>query len=112
MTRYDAAMQHSIVARHAAWPARYVHQSHRARERRLGLYAGPSFVAAPCHRTVLHRPEAGPLAALRASWRVMEVTPSRRTVVGQSSPATGMAWTSSDRGAGPRRSSLAPAWRA
>ena len=40
LTRYDAGMQHSIVARHAAWPARFAHPSARARERRLGLRLG------------------------------------------------------------------------
>lgn len=112
MTRYDADMQHSTVARHVAWPARYATPSHRARERRLGLHAGPSFVAAPCHRTVLRRPETGPLAALRASWRVMVVTPGRQTVGPQPGGTPGMAWMSPGHGGGPRRSSLAPAWRA
>ena len=47
LTRYDADMQHSIAARHAAWPARFVHPSARARERRLGLRPSSAFIAAP-----------------------------------------------------------------
>jgi hypothetical protein len=112
VTRYDAGMQHSIVARYAAWPARYVHPSSRARERRLGLHAGPVYVAAPSRRTVLHHPEVGPLTALRAPWRAMVVAPPRPVTSGRPRPVTAMSWTSSDRGGGPRRPSLAPAWRA
>ena len=40
-------MQHSIAARYAAWPARFVHPSARARERRLGLSPSSAFIAAP-----------------------------------------------------------------
>jgi hypothetical protein len=112
VTRYDADMQHSIVARHVAWRARYVHPGLRARERRLGLHAGPFFTAAPSHRTVLHRPESGPLAALRAPSRIMILAPGRQRAAGLAGSGAGMAWTSSDRAGGPRRSSLAPAWRA
>jgi hypothetical protein len=112
MTRYDATMQHSIVARFAAWPARYVHPSTRARERRLGLHAGPVFIAAPSHRTVLRRPDVGPLTALRAPWRALVVAPARPATTGRPRPAAAMSWTSSDRGGGQHRPSLAPAWRA
>jgi hypothetical protein len=112
MTRYDAGMQHSIVARNAAWPARYVHPSTRARERRLGLHSGPIYVAAPGRTTVLRRPDVGPLTALRAPWRSLVVAPHRPAVTGCPRPASVMSWTSSDRGGGPRRPSLAPAWRA
>lgn len=112
MTRYDAAMQHSVVARHTAWPSRYVHPAHRARERRLGLRGGHGFTAASTHRTVLVLPEVSPITALHASWRTLVVAPARGTVDGRLRPAAAMAWTSSDRGGGPRRSSLAPAWRA
>jgi hypothetical protein len=105
-------MQHSIVARSAAWPARYVHPSSLARERRLGLHAGPVFVAAPSRRTVLHHPEVGPLTALRAPWRSLVVAPPRAVTGGRPRPVTAMSWTSSGRGGGPRRPSLAPAWRA
>ena len=112
MTRYDAGMQHSIVARYAAWPARYVHPTTRARERRLGLGAGPVFTAAPSHRTVLRRPDVGPLTALRAPWRALVVAPARPVRSGRPKPVAAMSWTSSDRDGGPRRPSLAPAWRA
>lgn len=112
MTRYDADMQHSIVARYAAWPARYIHPTTRARERRLGLGAGPVFSAAPSRRTVLRRPDAGPLTALRAPWRALVVAPQRRVRSGRPGPAAVMSWTSSDRDGGPRRPSPAPAWRA
>ena len=110
MTRYDADMQHSIVSRHVAWPARYLHPRLRACERRLGLHAGPAFATTPGHRTVLHRPEASPLTALRAPWRAVVMTP-RRTGAGRRRSGAVMAWTSSERDGGSRRSSLAPAWR-
>ncbi len=112
MTRYDAVMQHSIAARFAAWPARFVHPSVRARERRLGLRPATAFVAAPLRRTVLCRPDVGPLTALRAPWRSLTVAPTRPTSSGQPRPAARMQWTSSVRAGGPRRSSVAPAWPA
>jgi hypothetical protein len=112
MTRYDAGMQHSIAAGSAAWPARYVHAGTRARERRLGLHAGATFTAAPSNRTVLRCPDVGPLAALRAPWRALVVAPPRPVRSGRPRPTYRMSWTSSDRGGGPRRPSLAPAWRA
>jgi hypothetical protein len=112
VTRYDADMQHSIVARYAAWPARYVHPTTRARERRLGLGAGPVFISAPSRRTVLRRPDVGPLTALRAPWRSLVVAPARPVRSGRPKPVATMSWTSSDRDGGPRRPSLAPAWRA
>jgi hypothetical protein len=112
LTRYDALMQHSIVARHVAWPARYVHPTTRARERRLGLHAGAPFTAAPSRRTVLRRPDVGPLTALRAPWRALVVAPPRPVTSGRPRPVPGISWSSSDRGGGPSRPSTAPAWRA
>jgi hypothetical protein len=112
VTRYDAVMQHSIAARFAAWPARYVHPSARGRERRLGLHPGPAFVAAPSRRTVLRRPDVGPLSALRASWRAPVIEAPRVGLGGRPRPAATMSWTRTDRGGDPRRSSVAPAWRA
>jgi hypothetical protein len=112
VTRYDADMQHSIVVRYAAWPARYVHPTAVARERRLGLGAGPAFTASPARRTVLRRPDVGPLTALRAPWRSLVVAPARPVRSGRPKPVAAMSWTSSDRDGGPRRPSLAPAWRA
>jgi len=112
VTRYDAGMQHSIAARYAAWPARYVHPSVRARERRLGLHPGSFFVAASPRRTVLRRPDVGPLTALRAPWRALTVAPARPPRSGRPRPAAGMAWTSTHRAGGPHRSSVAPAWPA
>jgi hypothetical protein len=105
-------MQHSIAARFAAWPARYVHPNTRARERRLGLHAAPVYTAAPYHRTVLHSPDVGPLTALRAPWRALVVAPARAARSGRPRPVAVMAWTSSERGAAARRPSVAPAWRA
>ncbi|MHB8890918.1 MAG: hypothetical protein ACYC65_02610 [Candidatus Limnocylindrales bacterium] len=105
-------MQHSIAARYAAWPARYVHPSVRARERRLGLHPGSFFVAASPRRTVLRRPDVGPLTALRAPWRALTVAPARPLRSGRPRPAAGMAWTSTHRAGGPHRSSVAPAWPA
>ncbi|MEW6224024.1 MAG: hypothetical protein AB1627_05275 [Chloroflexota bacterium] len=105
-------MQHSIAARYAAWPARFVSTSARARERRLGLRSATAFVAAPSHRTVLRRPDVGPLTALRAPWRALTVAPARPVRSGPLKPASPMLWTSATRGGGPRRSSVAPAWPA
>ena len=112
MTRYDAHMQHSIVTRHAAWPARYVHARPGVRERHLGLRRDPAFTAATARPTVLRQAPVGPLTALRASWRASVIAPSRETSQGRPRPASAISWTSSDRGGGPRRPSLAPAWRA
>ena len=77
-------MQHSIAARYAAWPARFVHPSHRARERRLGLRAGPAFTAAPARRTVLRRPDVGP--ADRAARPVARADRRAAAPVAQRSP--------------------------
>lgn len=105
-------MQHSIAARHAAWPARFVHPSSRARERRLGLRPASAFTAASSRRTELRKPEVGPLTALRAPWRALTIEPARPVRSGRPRPASSMLWTSSARGGGPRRSSVAPAWPA
>lgn len=105
-------MQHSIAARFAAWPSRYVHPTKRARERRLGLHAGPVYVPAPAHRTVLRSPDVGPLTALRAPWRSLVVAPARPAASGQPRHAASMAWTTSGRDGGARRPVVAPAWRA
>jgi hypothetical protein len=105
-------MQHSIAARYAAWPARYVHPSARARERRLGLGPSSAFIAASGRRTVLRRPDIGPLTALRAPWRALTIEPGRPSAGGRPAPAARMRWTSSNRSGGSRRSSVAPAWPA
>jgi hypothetical protein len=105
-------MQHSIAAHFAAWPARYVHPSARARERRLGLSPVSAFIAAPGRRTVLRRPDVGPLTALRAPWRALTIEPVRASGSGRPAPASRMRWTSSTRAGGSRRSSVAPAWPA
>jgi hypothetical protein len=105
-------MQHSIAARHAAWPARFVHPPSRARERRLGLRTSTAFVAASGRRTVLLRPDVGPLTALRAPWRSLRIAAPATASSGRIRHAAGMQWTSSTRGGGPRRSSVAPAWPA
>lgn len=112
MTGYDAGMQHSTVARRGAWPARFVTASARARERRLGLRPASVFVTAPARRTVLSRPDVGPMTALRAPWRALTVAPARPVRSGRPKPASPMLWTSANRGGGPRRSSVAPAWPA
>ena len=105
-------MQHSIAARFAAWPARYVHPAATARERRLGLRPASAFIAASGRRTVLRRPDVGPLTALRAPWRALTIEPVRERVSGRPAPAQRMRWTSSNRAGGSRRSSVAPAWPA
>lgn len=112
MRRYDADMQHSIAAGFAAWPARYVHPTKRARERRLGLHAGPVFVPASAHRTVLRHRDVGPLTALRAPWRSLVVAPARPVASGMPHHGTSMAWTGSRRDGAARRPAVAPAWRA
>jgi hypothetical protein len=112
VTRYDAGMQHSIAARYAAWPARFVQPSSRARERRLGLRTSAAFVTASGRRTVLLRPDVGPLTALRAPWRSLTIATSSPAAGGRIRSAAGMQWTSTTRGGGPRRSSVAPAWPA
>ncbi len=105
-------MQHSIAARYAAWPSRFVHPTARARERHLGLRSSAVFIAATGRRTVLRRPDVGPLTALRAPWRSLTVAPTRPSASGRPAPAARMRWTSSDRAGGSRRSSVAPAWPA
>ncbi len=105
-------MQHSLAALRGAWPARYAHATPRARERRLGLGIGPRFQPAPSRRTVLRHAEIGPLAELRAAWRAPVIEADRAAGLGRPSGTAGMSWTSPGRGAGPRRPSLAPAWRA
>lgn len=105
-------MQHSIAARFAAWPARFVHPSARARERRLGLHPATAFVTAPRRRTTLSRPEVGPLTELRAPWRAMTIPATPEAKNGRVRRVHGMQWTSSARGGGHRRSSVAPAWPA
>ncbi len=112
MTRYDAGMQHSLATLYGAWPARYVHPSARARERRLGLGTGSRFVPAPARNTVLRRREPGLLTALRASWRAPVIEATREAAVVRPRRAAPMSWTRTDRGPGPRRASVAPAWRA
>lgn len=105
-------MQHSVAALHGAWPARYVHPSMRARERRLGLGAGPRFVPAPSRHTVLRHPEIGSLTELRAPWRAPVIEADRAVLVTRPQSVAPMSWTRTDRGAGPRRAPVAPAWRA
>jgi len=105
-------MQHSLAALHGAWPARYVHPTPRARERRLGLGSGPRFQPAPSRHTVLRQSEMGPLTELRAQWRSPVIEADRAFEVTGSRQLVSMSWTRTDRGAGPRRPSVAPAWRA
>jgi hypothetical protein len=105
-------MQHSLAALHGAWPARYVHPTPRARERRLGLGAGPRFQPAPSRHTVLRQSEMGSLTELRAMWRSPVIEADRAIAATGSRQAVRMSWTRTDRGAGPRRPSVAPAWRA
>ena len=112
MTRYDAGMQHSLAALHGAWPARYVHTTPRARERRLGLGSGPRFHPAPSRHTVLRQSEMGPLTELRAQWRTPVIETDRAFAVTGPRKQASMSWTRTDRGTGPRRPSVAPAWRA
>ena len=106
-----ADMQHSLAALHGAWPARYVHPTPRARERRLGLGAGPRFTPAPSRHTVLRHAEIGSLTELRAPWRSPVIEADRAVALARPRQAVPMSWTRTDRGAGPRRPSVASAWR-
>ena len=105
-------MQHSIAAKYAARPAaRFVRPSPPLRERRLGLRAGRTFVAASSTRTVLRHREVGPLVALRAPWRTMRQARADRPTTGRPRPVAAMRWTRSVRG-GTRPAGIpAPAWR-
>jgi hypothetical protein len=76
------------------------------------LGAGPRFVPAPSRRTVLRRPELAPLAELRAAWRSPVIEAGRAGALVRPSKLATMSWTRTDRGAGPRRASVATAWRA
>ena len=105
-------MQHSLGALRGAWPARYAHPSARARERRLGLGGGARFVPAPSRHTVLRHPEMAPLTELRAAWRSPVIEAGRAVALVWPSRSATMSWTRTDRGAGPRRASVATAWRA
>jgi hypothetical protein len=105
-------MQHSLATLHGAWPARYVHPTPRARERRLGLGSGPRFQPAPSRHTVLRQAEMGPLTELRAQWRNPVIEADRAIAGAGSRQVVSMSWTRTDRGAGPRHPSVAPAWRA
>lgn len=105
-------MQHSLAALHGAWSARYVGATARTRERRLGLGSGPRFRPAPSRHTVLRQTEMGPLTELRAPWRAPVIEADRAVTAVRPRQALAMSWTRTDRGAGPRRPAVAPAWRA
>ena len=105
-------MQHSLAALHGAWPARYVHATPKARERRLGLGAGPRFTPAPSRHTVLRQAELGSLAELRAPWRSPVIEADRAVVTAGPRRAVSMSWTRTARGGSPHRAPVAPAWRA
>lgn len=105
-------MQHSLAPLRSAWPARYVRAVPRARERRLGLGAGPRFQAATARRTVLRQRQTGLLAELLAARRAPVIEASRAPVASRPRQAVPISWTRTARGSGPRRPSVAPAWRA
>lgn len=106
------AMQRSIAAKFAARPAaRFVRPSARLRERRMGLRASHSLIAASSHRTVLRLLDLGPFVALRASWRAITPAGATPSASGRPRPSTAMHWTRSLRGGTDRRSRPAPAWR-
>ena len=107
-------MEHSIAAKYAARPAaRFVRPSTRVRERRLGLRPSGSFTAPNVRSTVLHGPEAAPLARLRASWRAIQPAAVRRTPSGLPRPSVTMEWARSGQPGVVRRPGAASApWRA
>jgi hypothetical protein len=105
-------MQHSVVAWYGASPDRYVHPSSGARERRLGLRPTSALTAAPSRRTVLRRPDASPLAALRTPGRSLTVAATGHTATGIPRRAAPIRWTTSQRDGRPFRPSVAPAWPA
>jgi hypothetical protein len=53
----------------------------------------------------------GPLTELRAPWRCAVIEADRAVTVIRSRQAGAISWTRTDRGAGPRRPSVASAWR-
>ena len=105
-------MQHSVVARYGASPARYTHPASGGRERRLGLRPSSALTAAPSRRTVLRRPDASPLAALRTPGRSLTIAATGPARTGLPRPAAPIRWTTSQRDGRPFRPSVAPAWPA
>ena len=94
--RCGHAAQHCRTSRGLA-AARFVHPSSRARERQLGLRPSTAFTAASARRTVLRRPDVGPLTAVRAPWRALTIAPARPVRSGRPAPASAMLWTSDTR---------------
>ena len=105
-------MQHSVIARYGASPDRYVHPASGARERRLGLRASTPLTPVPSRRTVLRRPDASPLAALRTPGRSLTVASTGPAATGIPRRAAPIRWTTSQRDGRPLRPSVAPAWPA
>ena len=107
-------MDHSIAAKYAARPAaRFVRPSTRVRERRLGLRPSGSFTAPGVRSTVLHGPEAAPLARLRAGWRAIHPAVTKRHRSGRPRPLVAMEWARSGRpGAIRHRGAASAPWPA
>jgi len=61
---------------------------------------------------VLRHTEMAPLTELRAPWRAPVIEADRALALARPRMPVTMSWTRTDRGAGPRRASVAPAWRA
>jgi hypothetical protein len=53
----------------------------------------------------------GPLTELRAPWRSVVIETDRAVTLVHPRQSVSMSWTRTDRGAGPRRPSVASAWR-
>lgn len=105
MRRYDAAMQHSVVGRRDAWPARFPQPAAQRRGRRLGLRGRTGFVAAGARRV---RPSTAPLRALSGPWGGGRVEPAAAEALARRG---GISWTRPTRPGTARRPSVAPAWR-
>lgn len=103
-------MQHSIAAKYAArQAASFVRPAAHARERRLGLRQGHSFVVASTRPTLLRR-DLGLIGALRVGSRSMRPAAPRRSTSGMLRRTGPMHWTRSVRGPD-RPPSAEPAWR-
>ena len=106
-------MQRSIIVRLGVRPvARYATVPPRARGSRLGLDRHVRFLAAVDHPTLLHRPEAGPVALLRSEWRLVVPAAEPRSGSGLAGPHAPVRWAKLGARATGRRPRAATApWR-
>lgn len=102
-------MQHSIAAKHAAWPAaRFVRPASREWERRLGLHSGLQFQRAATRLTI-PRPSHGGLVV--TGWRPVTARLASPRA-GLPRAAVTIRWTGGRPQADRRSSPAAAPWRA